>query len=78
MVWWLALLHEGSWFEPQQGPFCVEFACSPCACVGFLQVLPPTVKKDMHVRLIGGSKLSVGVIVRVHGCLSTCGPAMDW
>ncbi|KAF7648537.1 hypothetical protein LDENG_00155190 [Lucifuga dentata] len=32
-------------------PFCMEFACSPCVCVGFLQVLqlPPT-SKDMQVR----------------------------
>ena len=34
--------------------------------------------KDMHVRLIGGSILLVGVIVSVHGCWSTCGPVMDW
>ena len=56
---------EGSWFKAQQGSFCVELACSPCPCVGFLQVLqlPPT---EMHVRLAGGSKLSVGVIVSVH------------
>ena len=32
-IWWLALL------PPWQGPFIVEFACSPCACVGFLQGL---------------------------------------
>ena len=30
--------------------------------------------RDMHVRLIGGFKLPVGVIVSVHGCSS----AMDW
>ena len=34
--------------------------------------------KDMHVRLIGGSKLLVGVIVSVHVCLSACGPVMEW
>jgi len=35
----------------------------------------------MHVRLIGDSKLSVGVSVSVRGCLhrlSLCGPVMDW
>ena len=35
----------------------------------------------MHVRLIGDSKLSLGVSVSVHGCLSRlslCGPVMDW
>ena len=37
--------------------------------------------KNMHVRLIGVSKLSLGVSVSVHGCLSRlslCGPVMDW
>ena len=34
--------------------------------------------KDMHVRLIGGFELSIGVIVSVCGCLSKCGPAIDW
>lgn len=29
---------DWSWFKPH-GPFCVEFASSPCACVGFLWVL---------------------------------------
>ena len=35
----------------------------------------------MHVGLIGASKLSLGVIVSVCGCLSRlslCGPVMDW
>ena len=28
----------------ESGPFCVEFVCSPCVCVGSLQIrwLPPT------------------------------------
>ncbi|MED6268837.1 hypothetical protein CHARACLAT_026649 [Characodon lateralis] len=32
---------------PGRGSFCMEFACSPCACVCSLQVLwvPPTVQK---------------------------------
>ena len=34
--------------------------------------------KDMHVRLSGGAKLPVGVIVKAHGCLFTRDPAMDW
>ena len=45
-------------------------------CSGFL---PPS--KNMHVRLIGVSKLSLGLSVSVHGCLprlSLCGPVMDW
>jgi len=49
---------EGSSFDPDLGPFCVEFACSPRVCVGSLWVLqlPPTVQKQ-HVRLIGDSKI---------------------
>ncbi|XP_075308222.1 serine/threonine-protein kinase OSR1b isoform X2 [Odontesthes bonariensis] len=76
----VASQQQGSRFNTQLGPFCVEFACSPRVCVGSLRVLrlPPTVQKIMHVRLIGISKLSVGVSVSVHGCLSLCGPAMDW
>ena len=37
--------------------------------------------KNMHVRLIGDSKLSLGVSVSVCGCLSRSslyGPVMDW
>jgi len=68
---------EGSRFDPHLGPFCVESACSPRVCVGSLQVLRlPPVQKNMHVRLIGVSKLSLGV--SLHGCLSLCGPVMDW
>ena len=42
---------------------------------GYSGFLPPS--KNMHVRLIGDSKLSSGVC----GCLSRlslCGPVMDW
>jgi len=41
---------------------------------GYSGFLPPSI--NMHVRLIGVSKLSLGV--SVHGCLSLCGPVMDW
>ena len=37
--------------------------------------------KDMHVRLIGDSKSTVGLHVSMRGCLShlsLCGPVMDW
>ena len=37
--------------------------------------------KNVHVRLIGDSKLSLGGNVSVHGCVSClclCGPVMDW
>ena len=46
---------------------------------GYSGFLPPS--KIMHVRLIGDSKLSLGVSVSVCGCLSPlslCGPVMDW
>ena len=46
---------------------------------GYSGFLPPY--KNMHVRLTGDSKLSLGVSVSVHGCLSRlslCGPVMDW
>ena len=34
--------------------------------------------KNMHVRLIDVFKLFLGVSVNVNGCLSLCGPVMDW
>ena len=46
---------------------------------GYSGFLPPS--KNMHVRLIGVSKLSLGVFVSVCACLSClslCGPVMDW
>ena len=47
MVSAVASQQEGPGFESR--PFCVELACSPRVCVGFLRVLrfPPT-SKDMH------------------------------
>ena len=45
---------------------------------GYSGFLPPS--KNMHVRLIGDSKLSLGC-ERVCGCLShlsLCDPVMDW
>jgi len=48
-----------------------------------LHVLPVCVdshrvRENLHVRLTGDSKLILGVSVTVHGCVSLCGPAMDW
>ena len=43
---------------------------------GFSGFLPQS--KNMHVRSIEHSKLSVGVHVSVNGCLFLCGPAMNW
>lgn len=49
---------------------CVEFACSPRACMSSFGFLPQT--KNMQVRLIGDSKLPIGVNVSVNGCV------IDW
>ncbi|XP_056151023.1 ankyrin repeat domain-containing protein SOWAHB [Lampris incognitus] len=47
---------QGPGFEPQAvpGPFCVEFACSPRVCMGFLWVpqFPPIIKKTCMLGLI--------------------------
>lgn len=42
--------HFGFESPGRPGPFCVEFACSPCACVGFLW-LPPTAQRSAVVNL---------------------------
>ena len=42
---------------------------------GYSGFFPPS--KDMHVRLIGDSKI-VLISECVCGCLSLCGPVMDW
>ena len=55
----------------------MEFACSSRVCMCSLQVK----KTNMHVRLTGDSKLTLGVSVSVPGCLSClspCGPVMNW
>ena len=51
MVSAVASQQEGPGFESR--PFCVELACSPRVCVGFLRVLrfSPT-SKDMHSMLL--------------------------
>jgi len=44
---------------------------------GYSGFLPPS--KNMHVRLTGDSKIVLGSeCERVCGCLSLCGPVMDW
>ena len=44
----VASQQEGPGFDSGFSAFLVEFACSPCFCVGSLQVLrfPPTVQKQ--------------------------------
>ena len=68
------------WVTGWPGPSCVEFPCSPRACVGgFSGFLP--LSKNMHLCLICNSKLTLGVNVSLHGCLSRlslCGPVIDW
>ncbi|MEQ2300409.1 hypothetical protein AMECASPLE_025137 [Ameca splendens] len=76
--------HEGPGFDSRPAVF-LHGACifSPRACMGYLTgysgVLPQS--KNMTVRLINLSKLPLGVIWCVHGCLpcvSLCCPALDW
>ncbi|KAL6463953.1 hypothetical protein MHYP_G00283440 [Metynnis hypsauchen] len=79
VAWWVALSphsKEGLGSIPRpgdRGPLCVEFACSPRVCMGFLRVLRflPTVQRHA-VRPIGHARLPLGVIVYV--CLS----ALRW
>lgn len=51
---------EGPGFESIIWPFCVEFECSLCVCVGSLQVLQLPPKAQRHavctVKLAGDSK----------------------
>ena len=57
-------------FESESGCFFVEFACSPRVCAGLLRTLrfPPKVQNmQSGGRLIGDSKLPVGVNVSVGG-----------
>ena len=42
---------------------------------GYSDFLP--LSKDMHVRLTGDSKFTLGVSARVHGCLFQRDPAMN-
>ncbi|KAL6459840.1 hypothetical protein MHYP_G00315990 [Metynnis hypsauchen] len=83
VAWWVALSprsKEGLGPIPRPGdwgPLCVEFACSPRVCMGFLWFLrfPPTVQRHA-VRPIGHAKLPLGVseCVIVYVCLS----ALQW
>ena len=68
---------EGSWFEFRLGLFCVEFACSPCVVWGTPASLHRP-KTYMLGKLVTLNTLGVSVRVSVHGCLSLCGPVMDW
>jgi len=71
----VASQQEGCWFDPFD-PFCAEFACSPRVSVASSHS-PKTCR--LGTRLIGNSKLSVGVNVSVNGCLSLCvSPAIVW
>ena len=71
----VASQREVSRFNSWLGPFCVAFACSPRVCVDSLRVLrlPPTVQ-NMHVRLIGVSKVSLKLSlgVSVSMCVVVC------
>ncbi len=59
-------------------PFCVEFACSPHVCGGFLRVLRfPPQSKDMLYRWIGQRTLAV-VSECVCEWVSECVLALGW
>ena len=66
----VASQQDGSLFKPWQGPFCVEFACSP-----------PGTPASSHNPKIGGSKLPVGMLVcvalRWTGDLSRVNPCLS-
>ena len=77
MVITVASQQEGPGFECESGCFCVEFACSPCVCVGSLRLLcfPPTLQKHVKWEKVNRySKLPVSVNVSVDGCSSICEP----
>ena len=79
MVQWLASLQEGPGFDSRSGGLYVSLhvlSVSAWVFSGF----PPTVqKKPTGGRLIGHTKLPVGVNVSVEGCLSLyVSPAMNW
>ena len=80
MVWWSALLPHSkkvAGLNHGRGLSVWSLHVLPVLAwvsSGYSGFLPQS--KNMHVRLIGGSKLPVGV--GVSGCLSSCGPVMDW
>lgn len=57
--------------------FCVDFACFPCTCLGFLPVLPftPKAHRCKRDRLICDSKLARSI---VNGQSLCAWPATEW
>lgn len=53
------------------GSLCMEFSCSPCACIGFPH--SPKTKHDCWVNWSFYSNLSLGMSVCSHGCMSCDG-----
>ena len=74
MVSTVASQQEGSWFKPVWGLH--VFPVLAWVFSRYSGLLSQS--KDMHVKLIGGSKLPVGMRASVHGCLPTRDPVMDW
>ena len=64
MVSAVASHQEGPGFHSGSECFCVEFVCSPCACVCSLRVLwlPPTFQKHANWGLVG-QLITLNVIV---------------
>ena len=81
MVWWLVLLPHtkrvpGS--NPGWGLSVYSLHVLPVyawVLSRYSNFFP--LSKNMHVRLIDVSKLTLGVSVSVHGCLSPCGPVIN-
>jgi len=85
VVWWLAPSPHSKGVPgsiPSSGLSVWSLHVLPvyaCVLSGYYSFLPPS--KNMHVRLVGDSQLSLGVSVSVHSCLShwfLCDPVMDW
>ena len=85
MVSAVAAQQEGSRFKSRLGRgifLCGVCMFSPCKR-GFSPGTPASSHSPktckMGTRLIGYSKLTIGVTVSVNGCLSLCvGPVIDW
>ena len=81
VVLWLAVAaqQEATEFDSETGRFCVKFACSPCVWWVLSGFLPQSKNMQSECRLIGDSKLPVGMNVSVDSYLSLyVSPAMNW
>ena len=77
VTWWLALLPHSKRVPGSNlsRGLCGVCMFSPCLCGFSLSTL---VSSHSPKTCMLGWSVVLGVIVRIHSCLSTCGPAMDW